>query len=124
MLSVPEAIDHVGSLLEGGWPAIRDRNRRLALAGRAMLERLGLTAAGPEEMIGSMAALLLPGGGDPSTNPNQARLLSARLLDDHGVQAAVTWRHGSGDLMIRLSAHLHTGLDDMERLSAAVAALR
>src|SRR6185369_14559527 len=36
-LCVPEAIRFMRALLHGGWPAIQERNRRLALAARAVL---------------------------------------------------------------------------------------
>jgi isopenicillin-N epimerase len=122
-LCVPAAIRHLETLVEGGWPAIRERNRRLALAARSRLAGLGLEPAGPEEMVGSMAALRLPRSVPPESARDEARRLAARLYDEHRVQAPVTRRRGSGDLMVRFSAHLHTSLADVERLGAAVAAL-
>ncbi len=117
-LCVPAAIDHVGSLLDGGWAAVRDRNRRLALAGRELLIGHGMEPVGPAEMVGSMAAVVI-GRTDPGAARETANRLSALLYDEHGVQAPVTWRHGADELMLRLSAHLHTSLDDLERLAAA-----
>jgi len=122
-LSVPAAIRHLGGLVEGGWPAILERNHRLAAAARERLAGLGLEPSGPEEMVGSMAALRLPGTVAPEGARDEARRLIARLYDEHRVQTAVTWRRGSGDLMIRFSAHLHTTLGDAERLATAIAAL-
>jgi selenocysteine lyase/cysteine desulfurase len=110
-------------MVEGGWPAIWDRNHRLALAGRERLAGLGLEPSGPAGMVGSMAALRLPRAVPAASARDEARRLAARLYDRHAVQAAVTWRPGSGDLMVRFSAHLHTSLDDVERLADAVAAL-
>jgi isopenicillin-N epimerase len=122
-LCVPAAIRSLEELVVGGWPAIRDRNHRLALAGRERLAGLGLEPSGPEEMVGAMAALRLPRTVPPGSARDEARRLAARLYDEHRVQAAVTWRRGSGDLMVRLSAHLHTSLEDVERLAAALAAV-
>ena len=113
----------MASLLEGGWPAVRERNRRLALAGRSLLAGLGLEPVGPAEMAGSMAAVLLPGTVDTETAVAESRRLGALLYDGHRVQVPVTVLHGSGRLMLRLSAHLHTSLDDLERLAAAVPTL-
>src|SRR5262249_20342120 len=36
LLSVPRAIDYLGSLLPGGWPALMARNHALALEGRRL----------------------------------------------------------------------------------------
>ncbi len=36
VLSVPEALSTLGSYLPGGWPAVREHNHRLVVAGRAL----------------------------------------------------------------------------------------
>jgi isopenicillin-N epimerase len=62
-LAVPQALQFMGSLLPGGWPALMDHNRDRALAARRLLcERLGVAAPGPESMVGSLAAIPLPDG--------------------------------------------------------------
>ncbi|NIM02366.1 MAG: aminotransferase class V-fold PLP-dependent enzyme, partial [Acidobacteria bacterium] len=44
-LSFPAAIDTIGSMLDGGWPEVRRRNREMVLQGRGVLtDRLGLPA--------------------------------------------------------------------------------
>ena len=54
----------------GGWPAVMAANHALALAGRDLVAAaLGVEAPAPDAMLGSMAALPLPGvrrrcGGD------------------------------------------------------------
>ena len=65
-LVAPEAIETVGSLEGGGWPAVMKRNHELALAGQSVLcERLGLAAPAPPEMVGAMASVILPDLGGP-----------------------------------------------------------
>ncbi|HJT63730.1 MAG TPA: aminotransferase class V-fold PLP-dependent enzyme, partial [Candidatus Limnocylindria bacterium] len=60
-LAAPAAIELIGSLLPGGWPAVRLRNRDLALRGRDLLcTALAITAPAPDAMIGSMASVPLP----------------------------------------------------------------
>ncbi len=62
-LTAPAAIDGLGEMLPGGWPALIDHNRRLILKTRAILaDALHTMAPAPDEMIGSMATLRLPGG--------------------------------------------------------------
>src|SRR5262249_8828276 len=48
-LSLPFAIDHVASLVPGGWPEVRARNHALAIAGRALLtDRLAAGTLAPD----------------------------------------------------------------------------
>jgi len=65
-LALPAAMDLVGSLLPGGWPAHMDANHALAIAGRNLLaDALGVLAPAPDAMLGSMAAVPLPIQPDP-----------------------------------------------------------
>lgn len=60
-LTIPFCIEYLGGLVPGGWPELMKRNRDLALrARRILLERLEGRAACPDDMVGSMAAVLLP----------------------------------------------------------------
>src|SRR3954454_8257069 len=57
-LSVPAALQFVGSLVEGGWTEVRRRNHELALRARDILcARLSIAPPAPDAMLGSMAAL-------------------------------------------------------------------
>jgi isopenicillin-N epimerase len=68
-LAVPEAIDFGGSLLPGGWPALRDRNRQLTMEARNLLaSAIGGSPPAPDEMIGSMASLTLGWQAQPGTD--------------------------------------------------------
>ena len=61
-LSVPAAIDLGDALHPSGWPAIMGANHDLAVSARDLLAaKLGLDPPAPAGMIGSMAALALPG---------------------------------------------------------------
>jgi isopenicillin-N epimerase len=115
-LSVPTAIDVVGGMMEGGWPAVRERNRLVALEmRRRLIDSLGLVPAGPESMIGSMASFLVPHRWIDHASVDVSRDLITRLLD-RGVTVGASLRRGSPDLFIRVSAHLHTEADDVEAL--------
>src|SRR5262245_22551515 len=60
-LSLPAAIDAVGAMLPGGWPAVMRQNHELIMAGRkAVCDILGLEPAAPETMTGMMTTLLIP----------------------------------------------------------------
>ncbi len=84
-LAAPAALDAIDGLVAGGWPAVMDRNRRLAVEARRLLvAAAGRPALAPERMLGSMAALELPpdpgfaGRGATIADPLQARLFDAR----------------------------------------------
>src|SRR5581483_2638690 len=52
-LASAEAIRYMGSLVDGGWPALMERNRRLALQARDLLAAaLHVEHSAPDEMIG------------------------------------------------------------------------
>jgi isopenicillin-N epimerase len=62
-LAVPRAIEYLGGLLPGGWPALMARNHALALDARRLLcEALDTPPPCPDDMIGSLASLRLPDG--------------------------------------------------------------
>jgi isopenicillin-N epimerase len=127
-LAVPTAIELIGSLLPGGWPAVRLRNRDLALRARDLLcAALAMPAPAPDAMIGSMATVPLPEGVGP------ARVQGVDLYGDpvhdgllaRGLQVMVTpWPQRPGDgpwqRLIRVSAALHNDLDQFERLASAL----
>jgi isopenicillin-N epimerase len=59
-LAVPAALEFGASLVEGGWPALRARNRALVLEARNLVATaIGAELPAPEAMIGSMASLSL-----------------------------------------------------------------
>ena len=67
-LSVPAAIAFGDGLVPGGWPALRERGHRLALAARDLLaEAVGEPSAAPDEMVGAMVSVPLP----PTTEPRR-----------------------------------------------------
>lgn len=111
-LAIPAAIDAVAAA-GGGWPAIRDRNRALALAARDLLvERLGGGAApiAPDEMHGSMAAIpiALPAGAPPLA-------FQAELIDS-GIEIPIV-DHPTCGTFVRISAHVYNALPDYARLA-------
>ena len=121
-LSVPTAIEVVGGMLDGGWPAIRDRNQRVALHMRDRLEEaFGLIPTAPPDLTGSMVSFVLPARWRGSSVPREAaREFQWRLNDEFGVVVGAAPRRYSDDVFLRVSAHLHTGEDTVERLVSAL----
>lgn len=117
-LSVGSAIDAVGALLPGGWPAVMKANQELAAAGAqivgAALERLART---PEALSGSMVAFAIPDG-----YPEGARWdpLQDRLLFEHNVEVPISPWPAAPRRLLRISAHLYNDLDDYRALAAGL----
>ncbi|HEX6128219.1 MAG TPA: aminotransferase class V-fold PLP-dependent enzyme [Candidatus Limnocylindria bacterium] len=124
-LSAPAALEFGASLLTGGWPALRERNHRLALAGRDLLcDATGQEPPLPDEMIGSMASVPLEPDPEPATVQG-VDLYGDRVhgaLLEAGFQVMVTpwpqrpegrpWRR-----LVRISAAAYNDLSQLERLA-------
>lgn len=122
-LSVPKAIEVVGALVPGGWPAIRRRNRQLALAARRVLCRsLGVPLPCPDGMIGALAAVPLPDAvrETPPTSPLYLDPLQDRLLARHGIEVPVIPWPAPPKRLLRISAQLYNSLPQYERLAHAL----
>jgi isopenicillin-N epimerase len=120
-LCVPEAIRFLGSLLPGGWPALRERNRGLALAARALVtDALGMAPPCPDEMIGSMAALPLPPDPATPTSAPHADPLQLQLLDRWSIEIPIISWPAPPRRVVRLSAQLYNSLDQYAALAGAL----
>ena len=126
-LALPAAIDWMSGL-PGGWPGVMAANHDLVLAGRDRLAGvLGVDPPAPDAMLGSMAALPLPG----VTDEDAATVLGRRLLDEHRIQVPVgPWpvraaRAGGVEprFLIRISAQRYNEPADYDRLAEALVRL-
>jgi isopenicillin-N epimerase len=126
-LSLPTAIDWMATL-PGGWTGVMAANHELLLDGRDRLAAgLGIDPPAPDSMLGSMAALPLPGVPDEDA----ARALGRRLLDEHRIQVPLgLWpvRAARGDdieprMLIRISAQRYNEPADYDRLVEALKTL-
>lgn len=127
-LTLPVAIDWMGRKAApdgGGWPALMASNHALALTGRDVLaEALGMEAPAPDSMLGSMAALPLPGVDDEAA----AVALSARLEAEDRIQVPIgPWPvraalavGATPRILIRISAQRYNEPVDYERLAEAL----
>jgi len=118
-LSLPAAIDTLGSMVDGGWPEVRRRNRALALAGRgALINALNLPSPAPEEMIGTIAAIPLPGS--VSNQRYGADPLQEKLRQDYRIEVPVMAPPVSPTRVLRISAQLYNEPAHYEALANAL----
>jgi isopenicillin-N epimerase len=118
-LSLPAAIDTLGSMVDGGWPEVRRRNRALALAGRgALINALNLPSPAPEEMIGTIAAIPLPESG--SNQRYGADPLQEKLRQDYRIEVPVMVPPVSPTRVLRISAQLYNEPAHYEALANAL----
>jgi len=120
-LTVPMAIDYLGSLIPGGWPALMARNRALALEARGLLCAAAGTPPGcPEEMVGSIASVRLPDS--PLTKPawRQPDPLQPRLFGEWGIEVPIMRWPAAPKRLIRISAQLYNRRDQYAKLAGAL----
>ncbi len=125
ILSVPEAIRFMGRLMPGGWAAVRETNRQLALRGRDVLcNTLGIDPPCPDEMIGSLASLPLPDGdGRMSNSPLYADPLQDLLLERFRIEVPVIPWPAPPRRLIRISGQVYNRDGDYETLGRALRSL-
>jgi isopenicillin-N epimerase len=112
-LSVPAAIQFMGSLLPGGWPELMSRNHQLVLSARQMLcQTLGLKIPAPSDMIGSMACIPIPDG--------SADELHDQLFDRHQIELQVMPWPKSPQRVIRISAQIYNNFEQYQQLAAVL----
>jgi isopenicillin-N epimerase len=127
VLSLPTAIDWMAAQVPGGWPAIMRANHDDALAARDTITRvLDVGAPAPDGMIGSMAAVPLPG----ITTDDAASRLHDALLDDDAIEVPVTGWPVRGArvvptdpprlVLIRVSAQRYVEASDVDRLASVL----
>ena len=121
-LSVPAALEFMGSLLPGGWDAVRERNHSVALAARSLLcTELGLEPLCPDDMIGAIASLPLPpGSGEPPSSPLYADPLQDTLLERYSIEVPVIPWPAAPQRLVRISAQVYNTLDEYQRLADAL----
>lgn len=120
-LSVPDSIRLLGSLAEGGWPALMSRNRALALTGRDILcDLLGIPSPAPDAMLGAMAAVPLPDGTLTAAPALYGDPLQDRLLFEHRIEVPIVPWPGPPKRLLRISAQLYNERADYERLAEAL----
>ena len=120
-LAVPEALRFMGTLLDGGWPELMQRNRALALRARDLLcTTLAIDPPAPDEMLGAMAAVPLPDGALTTAPALYGDPLQDRLLFESNIEVPfVPWPHPPKRLL-RISAQLYNSFEEYDRLAGAL----
>jgi len=118
-LSVSAALKWGDSLYPGGWEELRHRNHVLAAAGRALLaERLGIEPPCPNELLSTMATLLLP---EPWQHPppDSARFdpIQSRLHAEHHIEVPIVRWGEPRRRYVRISAQAYNSIADYEALA-------
>lgn len=112
-LSVPTAIQFMGTLLPGGWPELMAQNRIKALAARKILcEALKVPPPCPDEMIAALAVVPLPDG--------SYQALQTALLEQYGIEVPIVpWPMGQ-KRWVRVAAQIYNTLPQYEYLAQAL----
>jgi isopenicillin-N epimerase len=123
-LCIPEAIRFLGSLVPGGWPALMQRNRELALAGRVLLcDALEIPEPAPPEMIGTLAAVpLLDTHGPPPPPGSMNDPLQRTIFDHYRVEVPIFVFPRHPRRLVRIAAQLYNSRGQIERLARALRA--
>lgn len=117
------AIEWMGKLLPGGWPAVRKANHDLAIKARRLLcERLGVGAPCPEALLGAMAALPLPDGFQGRTKDGKIDAEQLRLYDEFGIEVPFIRQGPPERRYFRISAQLYNSLAEYQYLAEALPA--
>ena len=127
-LALSAALRFVGALHPEGWPGLMADNAAMARHGRDRIcSTLGVAVPAPNTMLGSMAAIPLPG---LAPTPEAARALQRQLFDEERIEVpiiaypvpAATPGVGPTGVVVRISAQRYNQLDEYTALATALAA--
>jgi len=116
-LCIPECLRFLGGLLPGGWPALMERNRSLALGARsALCGALGVGSPCPERMVGAMASIPLPALAPGCVAERLGHEELASWIRARGVEAWFCSWPSPGGKVVRVSAQLYNVESEFVRL--------
>lgn len=123
-LCVGEAIRWMGSLLPGGWPALRARNHALAVTAQTLLcDRWSVAPPCPPKLLGAMATVPLPARLQLRPRSGRIDADQLELYDAYGIEVPFN-RCGEPPVrFLRVSAQIYNSLAEYEYLAEAVQAL-
>ena len=127
VLTVPYCIEYMDKKIPGGWAAIMENNRKLALAGRATIQQeLGIEPPCPDEMIGSLASIPLPDSKleEPYHSLKYLDYWQKPLLENHHIEVPVITWPGHPKRLVRISAQVYNSLSQYKMLGKALKKLK
>ncbi|EXM19877.1 hypothetical protein V3481_003384 [Fusarium oxysporum f. sp. vasinfectum] len=116
MLSLPSAIDHLNTVMPGGYSDLTSRNHDLAvLARRIVCKAIGVDIPCPDSMIAAMATIPLP----DSPGPEQEGMLPIQqvLWKEHGIVIPVYSWPSYPKRVVRLSVQAYNTLNQYLKLA-------
>lgn len=126
-MCIPDAVAFMGSLLPGGWKALREHNHTMVIKGRNIIcAKLGIAPPAPDSMIGSISTMILPASMGP-TPPAATKYHDATqdvILQRFGVQAPLWGIPTSPRRFMRISAQVYNSIEQYEYYAHALAVLR
>ena len=122
VLCVGDAIDYMGSLMPGGWPAVMQRNHDLCLESRKLIcDSLGIDPPCPEEMVASMASFPLPSAAVASMHDYKGfDPLQERLFHDYRIEIPVWNWTEPVSRMTRISVQMYNSMEQYVFLANAL----
>lgn len=125
VLALPAALRFGETLFEGGFKDLMARNRKLALAGKKLLEeRLAVASAVPEDCIGAMAAIVLPDGeGEREDGSRALDPLQDTLWERFGIEVPIVPFPRWPQRLVRISAQAYNDVSEYHRLGYALEVL-
>jgi isopenicillin-N epimerase len=120
-LSVPAALDVVGALETHGWPDVMQRNHELVVGARRLIaDAVGAELVAHEDMVGSMASMVLPDGVGPEPGGDLSPLMD-ELVDAGYETLVMNWPRWPAQVL-RISAHRYNRLSEYEDLAETLSA--
>jgi isopenicillin-N epimerase len=123
-LCIPAALEFVGGLMAGGWAAVMDRNRALALRTREILsDVLGPASVAGAESVTAMTTAKLPDSRLTESGSFQNDPLMAELYERFNIRAIVFPWAPHGARYVRVSSALYNSEDDSKYFADALGSL-
>jgi isopenicillin-N epimerase len=122
-LCIPAVLEFMNAQLpQGGWQAVMDRNRVLALQARQLLaEALSQPLPCPDEMVGAIAAIPLPQSfGPPQLSSIGIDTLQDWLWEKYHIEVPIVPWANPTQKFVRISAQLYNHLDHYRYLAEAL----
>ena len=110
-LCIPEALRVMATFDERGWPGVMQRNRSLALQGRALIcDILGALPPCPDTFIGSLATIPLRGLSAYQPVPNQPDPVATALWERYRIEVPILRFPTPDTAWVRISAQVYNQL--------------